>query len=167
VREGAVVNLTLAPVDAYIQEHIGDEFTAKDFRTWGGTLTAAIAFAERCCIDSAAEQKRIVAAVMRRVAERLSNTSAVCRASYVSPAVVEQYLERSTIEDFRPAICASCPHPKSVSTWKSRHCSTCCARGEYAGRALPRRLRWDIRLRCARIGPLEGESIGSQNRARL
>jgi DNA topoisomerase-1 len=48
------------------------------------------------------EQKRAVAAVMRRVAERLGNTPAVTRASYVSPAVVEQYLDGRTIEDFRP-----------------------------------------------------------------
>lgn len=82
---------------------MGEEFTAKDFRTWGGTLEAAIAFAELGeAPDAAAEQERAVAGVMRRVAERLGNTPAVTRASYVSPAVVEQYLDGRTIEDFRP-----------------------------------------------------------------
>jgi DNA topoisomerase-1 len=88
-REGELVNLTSRRLNGYIQEHLGEDFTAKDFRTWGGTLTAAIALAERGPAESAAEEKRIVAAAMRRVAERLGNTPAVCSASYVSPAVIE------------------------------------------------------------------------------
>jgi DNA topoisomerase I len=89
-------------LNAYIREHMGDEFTAKDFRTWGGTLTAAIAFAEHGIVETDAEAKKVVASVMRTVGERLGNTPAVARASYVSPAVVEQYLDGRTIEDFRP-----------------------------------------------------------------
>jgi DNA topoisomerase-1 len=81
---------------------MGGEFTAKDFRTWGGTLVAAIALAERGPVETATEAKRVIAAVMRTVGERLGNTPAVARASYVSPAVVEQYLDGRTIEDFRP-----------------------------------------------------------------
>jgi DNA topoisomerase I len=82
---------------------MGEEFTAKDFRTWGGTLEAAIAFAELGePPESATQQKRAVAGVMRRVGERLGNTPAVTRASYVSPAVIEQYLDARTIDDFRP-----------------------------------------------------------------
>ena len=79
-----------------------DEFTAKDFRTWGGTLTAAIALAEHGVAESDMEAKRTVANVMRTVGERLGNTPAVARSSYVSPAVVEQYLDGRTIDDFRP-----------------------------------------------------------------
>src|SRR5512132_1591225 len=89
-------------LNEYIQEHMGDQFTAKDFRTWGGTLTAAIMFAENGAPDSEAETKRILAAVMRSVGEKLGNTAAVARSSYVSPAVVEQYLDGRTIGDFRP-----------------------------------------------------------------
>ncbi len=81
---------------------MGEEFTAKDFRTWGGTLTAAIAFAERGPVETEAEAKRVIAGVMRLVGERLGNTPAVARASYVSPAVIDQYLDGRTIEDFRP-----------------------------------------------------------------
>jgi DNA topoisomerase-1 len=100
--EDGIANLTGRTLNEYVREHLGDDFTAKDFRTWGGTLTAAIAFAERDIPSSDAEAKRIVAAVMRGVGERLGNTPAVARASYVSPAVVEQYLDGRTIEDFRP-----------------------------------------------------------------
>jgi DNA topoisomerase I len=101
--EGELSNLTGRKLNEYIQRWMGEEFTAKDFRTWGGTLEAAIAFAELGePPDTATGQKRAVAAVMRRVAERLGNTPAVTRASYVSPAVVEQYLDGRTIDDFRP-----------------------------------------------------------------
>jgi DNA topoisomerase-1 len=95
-------NLTGAVLNEYIREHLGEDFTAKDFRTWGGTLQAAVAFAERDPPATETEAKRSVAAVMRRVAERLGNTPAVVRASYVSPAVVEQYLDGRTIDEFRP-----------------------------------------------------------------
>jgi DNA topoisomerase I len=103
---GDLYNLTSARLNDYLKTSLGPEFTAKDFRTWGGTLLAGIACAERSrrggVPETAAEEKRAVAAVMRRVAERLGNTPAVCRASYVSPAVVKQYLEGRTLEDFRP-----------------------------------------------------------------
>ena len=101
-RDGELFNLGSRRLNEYIREYMGDEFTAKDFRTWGGTLVAAIELAERGEADTATEQKRIVAAVMRSVGERLGNTPAVARASYVSPAVVEQYLDGRTIDDFRP-----------------------------------------------------------------
>jgi DNA topoisomerase-1 len=99
---GELSNLTGRKLNDYIQEHIGDEFTAKDFRTWGGTLLAAVALAEHGVAESETEAKRSIAAVMRTVGERLGNTPAVARASYVSPAVVEQYLDGRTIDDFRP-----------------------------------------------------------------
>jgi DNA topoisomerase I len=99
---GDTCNLTGAVLNDYIREHMGAEFTAKDFRTWGGTLTAAIALAEHGVAESDTEAKRAVAKVMRAVGEKLGNTPAVARASYVSPAVVEQYLDGRTLEDFRP-----------------------------------------------------------------
>jgi DNA topoisomerase I len=99
---GDSCNLTGAVLNEYIQEHMGEDFTAKDFRTWGGTLMAAIAFAEHGAPETDAEARRTIVNVMRRVGEKLGNTPAVARASYVSPAVVEQYLDGRTIEDFRP-----------------------------------------------------------------
>jgi DNA topoisomerase I len=100
--DGEVCNLTSRRLNEYVREYMDEDFSCKDFRTWGGTLTAAIAFAERGPVEGKGEQKKAVAAVMRTVGERLGNTPAVARASYVSPAVVEQYLDGRTIDDFRP-----------------------------------------------------------------
>ena len=100
--DGTIANLHSRRLNDYIREYLGEEFSAKDFRTWGGTLLAGIALAERGVAESETEAKRNVATVMRSVAERLGNTPAVTRASYVSPAVVEQYLDGRTIGDFRP-----------------------------------------------------------------
>jgi len=97
-----LVGLSARRLNDYIREHMGEDFTAKDFRTWGGTLLAAVALAERAPAETQIEQRRAVAAVMRTVGERLGNTPAVARASYVSPAVVEQYLDGRTVDDFRP-----------------------------------------------------------------
>ena len=101
-RDDEIFNLGARRLNEYIREYMGEEFTAKDFRTWGGTLVAAIELAQHELPETAAEQKRTVASVMRKVGERLGNTAAVARTSYVSPAVVEQYLDGRTIEDFRP-----------------------------------------------------------------
>jgi DNA topoisomerase-1 len=100
--EGELVNLTDRHLNEYIQTFMGDDFTAKDFRTWGGTLLAAIGLAEHREPESETAGKRVVAGVIRSVAEKLGNTPAVCRASYISPAVVEQYMDGRTIDDFRP-----------------------------------------------------------------
>jgi DNA topoisomerase-1 len=100
--DGGLCALTGAKLNEYVREHLGDEFTAKDFRTWGGTLIAAVELAERGLAETETEAKRTVTAVMRRVGSELGNTPAVARSSYVSPAVIDQYLDGTTIEDFRP-----------------------------------------------------------------
>jgi DNA topoisomerase I len=100
--EDGFLNLTGRRLNEYISEYLGEEFSAKDFRTWGGTLIAAIDLAEHGVAETDAEAKRTVAGVMRKVGERLGNTPAVARASYVSPSVTEQYLDGRTIDDFRP-----------------------------------------------------------------
>jgi DNA topoisomerase-1 len=100
--DGELCNLSARRLNDYVQDSMGDGFSCKDFRTWGGTLIAAIAFAEHGPVERTAEQKRVIAAVMHKVGEQLGNTPAVARSSYVSPAVVEQYLDGRTIEDFRP-----------------------------------------------------------------
>jgi DNA topoisomerase-1 len=99
--EGVRLNLTARRLNDYIQTAMGEDFSAKDFRTWGGTLLAAIALAERGPAESETEAKRTITASCRSVAELLGNTPAVCRASYISPAVIDQYLEGRTIETFR------------------------------------------------------------------
>lgn len=101
-RDGEIANVTPALLNGYIAEHLGEGFTAKDFRTWGGTLAAAVALAEHGPPDEATDERRVLARVMRQVGEELGNTAAVARASYVSPAVVEQWREGRTLEHFRP-----------------------------------------------------------------
>jgi DNA topoisomerase-1 len=101
-QEGGYCNLDQRRLNTYIRTHLGAEFTAKDFRTWGGTLTAAVELAQLGPPGSETEAKRRIAGVMRKVGEKLGNTPAVARSSYVSPAVVDQYLDGRTIEDFRP-----------------------------------------------------------------
>jgi len=100
--DGTRRNLDQRKLNEYVKEHLGDGYTAKDFRTWGGTLLAAIELAQHEPPENATEAKRRIAAVMRHVGEKLGNTPTVARSSYVSPAVVEQYLDGRTIEDFRP-----------------------------------------------------------------
>jgi DNA topoisomerase-1 len=100
--EESTCNLTGARLNDYVREYLGDEFTAKDFRTWGGTLLAAIEFAEHGPPESEQVAKKVIPAVMRHVGKELGNTPAVARSSYVSPAVIDQYLDGRTIEDFRP-----------------------------------------------------------------
>lgn len=98
---GEPTNVTGRLLNTYLAEHLGAGFTAKDFRTWGGTLEAAVALAAHEPPDSPGEERRVLAAVMRRVAANLGNTPAVARSSYVSPAVVEQWRDGRTLADFR------------------------------------------------------------------
>ncbi len=96
-REGEPALLTGPILNEYVDTHLGGGFTTKDFRTWGGTLTAAIALAEQGPPESPGEERRTLAAVMRRVGDELGNTASVARSSYVSPAVVEQWRAGRTL----------------------------------------------------------------------
>ena len=100
--DGELTSLTERHLNEYVRAHMGDDFTVKDFRTWGGTLLAAICLAEHGAAETEAQAKKVVVAVCRSVADRLGNTPAVCRASYISPPVIEQYFDGRTIDDFRP-----------------------------------------------------------------
>ena len=90
-------------LNEYIADNLAPEYTAKDFRTWGGTLLAAKELARRGPAESETGAKRDLATVMRRVGEELGNTAAVARVSYVSPLVVDHYLAGRTLEDFQSA----------------------------------------------------------------
>ncbi len=84
-----------ADVNDYLREVSGQEFTAKDFRTWAGTVLAARALQEFEAFDSRARAKKNVVAAVESVAKRLGNTPAVCRKCYVHPAVLDAYLDGS------------------------------------------------------------------------
>lgn len=86
--------VTSSDVNDYLREITGENFTAKDFRTWSATLFAAEALAAEEVAASAAAAQRIVARVIRAVAGQLGNTASICRKSYVHPGVVEDYLSR-------------------------------------------------------------------------
>lgn len=102
-REGDLVALSAVTLNGYIAEHMGEAFTAKSFRTWGGTLLAATELARRGPADDEREAKRTIAAAMAAVGEELGNTATVARSSYVSPRVLDAYLEGRTLDDFRTA----------------------------------------------------------------
>ena len=82
-----------ADVNAYIRRVARADFTAKDFRTWAGTVLTAQALAELEPFRSAAHAKRNVVAAVKAVAERLGNTPSVCRKCYVHPAILDAYHE--------------------------------------------------------------------------
>ncbi len=91
-------DITSTDVNAYIQEIAGDEFTAKDFRTWAGTVLAALALQEFEAFDSEAQAKKNVVAAIESVAKKLGNTRTVCRKCYVHPVVLETYMQGSLRE---------------------------------------------------------------------
>ncbi|HEY3007576.1 MAG TPA: DNA topoisomerase IB [Micromonosporaceae bacterium] len=82
-------------VNAYLREASRGEMTAKDFRTWHGTVLAATELAAEGPHGSASRQKRVIARTMREVAELLGNTPTVARASYVDPRVLDLYRDRT------------------------------------------------------------------------
>lgn len=86
-----------ADVNDYLREITGRDFTAKDFRTWAGTLLAALALEELESFDSQAQCKRNVVQAIDRVAKALGNTPAICRKCYVHPAVLEAYADGITL----------------------------------------------------------------------
>ena len=84
-------------INEYIHEQIGDEFTAKNFRTWHGTVLAAVALADEEPPRSEAAAKRAITRAVDQVSETLGNTPAVCRASYIDPRVLDRYRDGATI----------------------------------------------------------------------
>lgn len=90
-------------VNDWLREVSGEEFTAKDFRTWAGTMGAAAALLECGPCEEEREAKRRVREAIERVAERLGNTAAVCRSCYVHPAVIERYLDGTLAEALTPS----------------------------------------------------------------
>jgi DNA topoisomerase-1 len=102
--QGQTVDVGSADVNDYLREIAGDEFTAKDFRTWAGTVIAARALQEFEQVDSETQKKQNVVRAIEAVAERLGNTRAVSRKSYVHPAVIDAYLDGTLAETLRQRI---------------------------------------------------------------
>lgn len=94
---GEVRDVKSRDLNMYIKEVMGEEFTAKDFRTWAGTLIAATMLAELGPVGESKQAEKNVLAAVDRVAERLGNTRNIARSSYISPRVIDHYLEGSVI----------------------------------------------------------------------
>ncbi|WP_027171643.1 DNA topoisomerase IB [Methylobacterium sp. 10] len=86
-------DVTSADVNAYLREITGQEITAKDFRTWAGTVLAALALQEFEAFDSEAKAKKNLRAAIESVASRLGNTPTICRKCYIHPEILDGYLE--------------------------------------------------------------------------
>jgi DNA topoisomerase IB len=85
-------------VNEYLQEKAGEEFSAKDFRTWHGTVLAAVELAREEPPSSKGGGESAIRAAVKRVAERLGNTPAVCRSSYIDPCVLDRFRDGETID---------------------------------------------------------------------
>ncbi|HEY6730240.1 MAG TPA: DNA topoisomerase IB [Solirubrobacterales bacterium] len=95
---GEWVDLRSEEINSYIHEKIGDEFSAKDFRTWHGTVLAAVALAAADPPASEAAAKRAISGAVDEVSAALGNTPAVCRASYIDPRVLDRFRDGVTIQ---------------------------------------------------------------------
>ncbi|MBI0537961.1 DNA topoisomerase IB [Roseomonas sp. KE2513] len=129
--DGSLHDVTSGDVNDYLREVSGREITAKDFRTWAGTVMAALALREFEAFDTQAAAKRNIRAAIERVSSRLGNTPTVCRKCYVHPDLLDGYMDgklvleiaeraeeelREEMEDLRPeeaAVLALLAHLKA------------------------------------------------------
>ena len=98
---GEPVEIGSEDVNAYLQEITGEQFTAKDFRTWSGTVLAAAALQEFESVDTQALAKKNVVAAIESVSKMLGNTPAICRKCYVHPAIIDCYMEGMLVHELR------------------------------------------------------------------
>lgn len=105
-------------VNAYLRSITGDDFTAKDFRTWAGTVLAAQALAACKPCQSKTESKRNVVRAIEQVASRLGNTKAVCRKCYIHPAILEAYAAGGAIACDEVSILATIEGPHIIARWR-------------------------------------------------
>lgn len=101
--EGAIHTICSGDVNSYIKSITGEDFTAKDFRTWAGTVQTTLALHALGSFKSAAEAKRNIVAAIKDTATRLGNRPSTCRAYYVHPAVIEAYLEGALPRFVKPS----------------------------------------------------------------
>ena len=99
--QGQQQDIRSEDVNGYLREISGEEFTAKDFRTWAGTVLAALALQEFEEFDSNTQAKKNILRAIESVAERLGNTPAICRKCYVHPAVIDSYLSGTMLQTLK------------------------------------------------------------------
>src|SRR5713101_4765843 len=99
---GSVHEITSQDVNEYLREVTGEDFTAKDFRTWAGTVLATISLSATGAFETKKQAKATLKQAIGAVAKILGNTPAVCRQCYIHPAVLEAYLNGNAINGFKP-----------------------------------------------------------------
>ena len=102
--DGTLQEVTSDHVNEYLRDITGQEFSAKDFRTWAGTVLAAQALTAFESAESDRQAKKNVVQAIEAVAQRLGNTVAVCRKCYIHPEIINAYLEGSTICTLQAAV---------------------------------------------------------------
>ncbi|GEO38947.1 DNA topoisomerase-1 [Skermanella aerolata] len=102
--DGQRHGVTSQDVNDYLREISGQDFSAKDFRTWAGTVLAAIALTEFETVDTKAAAKRNLRDAIERVSSRLGNTPAICRKCYIHPQVLDCYLEGDLVNQLKDQI---------------------------------------------------------------
>jgi DNA topoisomerase-1 len=98
---GAHQSLSSADVNAYLKQAGGADFTAKDYRTWAGTVLMAMALEEYESFASPSEAKRNLSQAVEAVARSLGNTPTICRQCYIHPDIVEDYLEGMLVQTLK------------------------------------------------------------------
>ena len=101
MRRGNCQDVTSSDVNDYLKEITGTDITAKDFRTWAGTVLAAMALNELESFDSAAQAKRNLRAAIEKVSARLGNTPTICRKCYVHPEVLNSYMDGDLVLELK------------------------------------------------------------------
>jgi DNA topoisomerase I len=99
--EGRVCDIGSEDVNEYLRSITGQDFTAKDFRTWAGTVLVMIALQEFEAFDSQIQAKKNIVRAIESVARRLGNTPSVCRKCYVHPGIIDAYLEGTMLDSLR------------------------------------------------------------------
>jgi DNA topoisomerase-1 len=93
--------VTSTDVNAYLKEITGENFTAKDFRTWAGTVLAALALRELAEAPSLRAAKKNIVQAVERVSMKLGNTPSICRKCYVHPAIFDSYLDGTLVQQLK------------------------------------------------------------------
>jgi DNA topoisomerase-1 len=117
--DGEVRDVGSADVNEYLRDIAGEEFTAKDFRTWAGTVLAMMALQEFEAFDSETQAKKNIVQAIESVAKRLGNTPSVCRKCYIHPGILDAYLDGTMLESLRRRASEEMSHIRGLSAEES------------------------------------------------
>lgn len=101
---GAMHDIHSKDVNDYIKQHMGDEFSAKDFRTWGGTLLATTELLASEYHADKKQRQKMVTSIVKNVAKRLGNTPTIAKSSYIDPRVIAAYVDSADISRVKKAM---------------------------------------------------------------